>query len=144
FVLDGGAPSSSECLVYCDGGASFCMPATDAGPNAVDCIIRCVGGRAPPGLLSLASAGAGAAGWLARTAALEASSVAAFEQLARELSAHGLSRFALAAKRGARDEARHARIIGRLALAAGATPRRPVVAATPIRSLEAIACDNAA
>src|SRR5436190_478211 len=67
FVLDGGTPSSSECLLYCDGGASFCMPATDAGPNAVDCIIRCVGGRAPPGLLSLAAAGEGAAGWLARS-----------------------------------------------------------------------------
>ena len=82
--------------------------------------------------------------YLAQAAHLEAASVPAFRRLARELSRHGApAPLCRAAGRAARDEARHALLVGRLARAAGARPPRVVVAPARPRSLAALAVDNA-
>jgi hypothetical protein len=108
----------------------------------------CGTGRRPMGLLpAREEEGAGAvAGFLARTAYLEAASVVAFDRLGDELAAHGAPRSLVrGARRSARDEVRHARVTGRFAERAGASPS-PVAVETvpPVRPLEAIAAENAA
>ena len=76
---------------------------------------------------------------------LEAAAVPAFERLARELAAHGApKRLIAAARRSARDEVRHAAAVARLARRFGGTVPPLVVEELPIRSLEAIATENAA
>jgi hypothetical protein len=83
--------------------------------------------------------------WFAELSAREEASIAAFEILAGELRAHGApGRLVAAAKRAARDERRHARIMRAFAARFGGTPRRPRVERGPIRSLEEIAAENAA
>jgi hypothetical protein len=85
------------------------------------------------------------AGWFAEVAHLEAASVVAFGDLALELAAHGMpQRLVRAAVASARDEARHARVMGALAREHGALPERVRVAPLELRSLEAIALHNAA
>jgi hypothetical protein len=75
---------------------------------------------------------------------LEAASVPAFERLARELAAHGApERLKRAASRAARDEERHARVMKALAEKAGARVPQPRVRKARVRSLEAIARENA-
>lgn len=81
---------------------------------------------------------------VAQMAWLEAASVRAFERLARELRHHGapraLVRRALAS---ARDEARHARIMSRIARRHGARVPRVRVEQSAVRDLETIARENA-
>ena len=94
---------------------------------------RCVGGRRPPGLRAAARVDGGAVGrWLATAADLEAASVPAFVQLARELIAHdapaALVHAALAA---ADDEVRHAAAMTALARAHGAEPAPAELDVTP-------------
>ena len=80
---------------------------------------------------------------------LEAASIPAFERLARELAAHGApQRLQRAARRALRDEERHTRMASALADhmaggAAGARAARPRVRKGRVRSLEAIARENA-
>lgn len=75
---------------------------------------------------------------------LEAASVDAFERLARELATHGApARLRKAARRAARDEARHTRVATALAERAGATVPRPRVPRGRVRSLAEIAVENA-
>jgi hypothetical protein len=87
--------------------------------------------------------------FLARMVYLEAASVPAFERLARELAAHGApQRLQRAARRALRDEARHTRMATELAehmadMADGVRFRRPLVRKGRVRSLEAIARENA-
>jgi hypothetical protein len=77
-------------------------------------------------------------------ARLEAASVFAFRELRVELRAHGAPRALVrAAERAARDETRHARATRALARRYGANVPPPVVERRPVRSLEAIALDNA-
>ncbi len=105
-----------------------------------------VDGRRPAGLAepvhSPTHSRAGA--WLAHAAWLEAASIHAFVHLARELEHHGapaaLIRGALAA---ARDEVHHTTLMTALAARYGARPANPVVATPSLRSLEAIAIENA-
>ena len=102
-------------------------------------------GRLPPGLASHLPVRASVASWLARAAHLEAASVHAFEHLHAELVHHGApAELCEAALACAADEVRHAQIVGDLARAAGAEVPEPEVHPTPLRTLVAIARDNAA
>ncbi len=81
---------------------------------------------------------------LARMAWLEAASVRAFQRLARELEAHGApSELVDRARESARDESRHARIFGRIARARGERVPRVTPPKAHMRSLEALATENA-
>jgi len=81
---------------------------------------------------------------LANLAWLEAASISAFRRLARELRAHGAPRaLILRAKESARDEARHARLMSKLATKHGASVPRVTIRDVPVRSLESIARENA-
>src|SRR5580658_1383630 len=75
---------------------------------------------------------------------LEAASVRAFDWLEDELSAHGApERLQARARRAARDEVRHARVIRSFAERAGARVPSLRVKAARARSLEAMAVENA-
>ena len=82
--------------------------------------------------------------WFANVAWLEASSIYAFLQLARELADHdapgALVRLAQAA---ARDEVRHAQLMSRFAQRFGGAQPPVEVAPPRVRTLEALAIENA-
>jgi hypothetical protein len=102
-------------------------------------------GRKPEGLCSSSSVSGRALGdYFARAAHLEAASVIAFEVLADELAVHGApSKLIALARRFARDEARHTADVTALAQRFGGTVTAPVVVRQPVRTLEAIALENA-
>jgi rubrerythrin len=82
--------------------------------------------------------------WLARAAALEAASVPAFRILAGELRAHDApSVLVEEALRSAEDETRHARVMHSLARRFGAVSAHVELEPRQVRSLEAIAVENA-
>jgi hypothetical protein len=82
--------------------------------------------------------------YLAEMARLEAASVHAFRHSKRELVAHGAPRALVrAAERAARDEIRHARMAAALTRRYGSTPAPHEMKTVPIRSLEAMAIENA-
>jgi hypothetical protein len=104
-----------------------------------DCI-----GRPPPGLRPLPRLDDSAGDRFARHAAMEAASAFAFRHLIEELIHHGApSELLVACERAARDEERHARLVGRLALREGVAPRVAEVERCPVRSLLELALDNA-
>jgi hypothetical protein len=75
---------------------------------------------------------------------MEAVSVLAFERLARELAAHGApGDLVREARRAARDERRHARIMGEIAREHGARVPRARLRHRSVRSLAIIARENA-
>jgi hypothetical protein len=119
----------------------------DGEPTIVAVIKRGPGcaGRRPAGLAPAPGTEATGLGvWLAGAAHLEAASVDAFEILAGELTVHGApSALVDAARAAADDERRHARLMGRLAVAAGSRPPAALVARRPPRDLEAVANENA-
>ena len=104
-------------------------------------------GRKPEGLLGtrLGRAGESEVGaYLARAAELEAASVVSFVALKAELEAHGapkalVHRLVVAA----RDEVRHARVMSALAHRYGGRPVARRIRVPAVRSLEAIARENA-
>jgi hypothetical protein len=124
----------------------------DNGSDRPDVIVAGLGtsamcGRRPAGLRAPRTVGGNTAlgRYLAEAAHLEAASVPAFRRLADELAGHGApARLCRAARRAARDEARHARQVTRLARAAGARPPRVSLAPPRPRSLAAMAAENAA
>jgi hypothetical protein len=144
---DGGlADLCREALPF--GNIHSCTLVTADGGRAVHVVYNnyCATGRRPEGLVS--SAGLGGASvvgaWLADAALLEAASVDAFEILADELEAHGApSRLVRAARASADDERRHARLIARLAVVAGARPRSVQISRRAPRDLETVARENA-
>jgi hypothetical protein len=82
--------------------------------------------------------------FLADMAYLEAASVHAFMRLDRELSVHGgPRRLRSRVRRAARDEVRHARVIRGFAERAGACVPSPRVTSPRVRSLDAMAVENA-
>lgn len=103
-------------------------------------------GRRPDGLAPPRRMHNGSAlgAWFANVAWLEASSIYAFLQLARELAAHdapgALVRLAQAA---ARDEVRHAQLMSRFAQRFGGAQPPVEVAPPRVRTLEALAIENA-
>jgi hypothetical protein len=105
----------------------------------------CHTGRRPAGFAGARRrAGSVAGEYFAVCAELEAASVYAFRALADELRAHaaprGLRRRAVAS---ARDEVRHARVMGTLARRAGCAPREVAVEPRATRGLEEVARENA-
>ncbi len=104
---------------------------------------NCAIGRRPDGLSTRTAKGRSVGAFFANATHLEAASVPAFAQLARELAAHGAPRSLVrAAWRARTDEVRHARATARLARRFGSAPVLPVVAAPPVRSLYEVARDN--
>jgi hypothetical protein len=103
------------------------------------------GGRRPAGFDTIALSARDAVGeWLARTAALEAASVPAFRILAAELRAHGAPEALVdEALRSADDEIRHAGLMAQLSRRYGAAAAPVSIAPRPVRTLEAIAVENA-
>lgn len=115
---------------------------TEKTAVTVECY-TCVAGRRPAGYGRELEEGTVAA-WLAHTADLERVSVDAFCTLARELSHHRApAALVRAAHRAARDEVRHARDVGALAVLAGATLSTEPVQRQEARDLEALALENA-
>jgi hypothetical protein len=109
----------------------------DGNPN-------CAIGRRPDGLCSRTRMTRQVGGFFANAAHLEAASVPAFARLARELVAHGAPRnLVRAAWQARREEIRHARATAALARRFGAAPIGPRVQPRPLRSLLAMALDNA-
>jgi hypothetical protein len=143
----GGPLSAAQCEELCDLLDTGVITCVRTSPEAVLCITQpspCEG-RRPAGLRSDArSARTGVQRYLAECARLEAASIEAFRVLRRELAAHRAPRRLLrAASRAARDERRHARIADALARRFGAAPGPVTVEPRPVRSLEAIARENA-
>jgi hypothetical protein len=148
----------SQCAVICpqsSGSAALSCSIYARAPNdgsmAIDCVYQTCPeppplGRRPAGLYPYSAEPelTPMARQLALMAHLEAASVDAFLHMARELDAHqapaSLSR---AARRAARDEVRHARTMARFAERSGARVSAPRVKSSPVRSLEAIAIENA-
>lgn len=107
----------------------------------------CVIGRRPEGLRkdSASLRAEGCVGrYFAGNARLEAASVMAFRVLQAELRFHHAPASLLRqAHRSARDEVRHTRMTRRLARRYGAVAKSPSVQPQSIRSLEALAIENA-
>ena len=158
YCFDGGIPtppdsgnfSYEQCQVLCSASStnfiSGCnVQDTPAGPE-LNCFAGCTG-RRPPGMCATRSRGGrgGHVGrFFAEAAQLEAASIDAFKVLARELRAHGAPAALLVRTEEARrDEVRHARMTARLARRYGSRPVRAHVRRTPVRSLEALAIENA-
>jgi hypothetical protein len=102
-------------------------------------------GRRPAGLKSRRAIGGSRVGaYFASIAHLEAASVHAFATLARELTQHGApAPLVRGAQRSMRDEVRHAELTRRLAARHGGAAPRPRVERHAVRSLEAVATENA-
>jgi hypothetical protein len=128
------------------GGVVMCNGQTtgDAGEIVAQCELSYLCGRRLDGLRAPGGSGAGVGGALARAAWLEAASVRAFQRLARELRAHGApDALVRAARACARDEARHARDVARLARRRGAVVPPVRVERLGLRDLESVARENA-
>jgi hypothetical protein len=126
-----GFPSVCEIETIDGDTATLVCIAEDAGPG-------CGTGRRPEGLDPATSPG-----MFAEMARLEAASVEAFRRLRAELASHGAPRRLLrACSRAMRDEVRHARIMGALALRRGERVELPSIAPARARSLEAMAVEN--
>jgi hypothetical protein len=132
--VPGGPPSGGVCN----------MRETGAMGTTVQCITCVVGRRVGGFAPETACEGDTVGRFYASVAQLEAASVVAFEQLAHELVAYGAPTHLIEdARRSANDERRHARDTARIARTRGAVaPRLPSMPAT-VRSLRAMALDNA-
>ena len=82
--------------------------------------------------------------WLADAAHAEAASVVAFKAVARELESHEApDELPAQARDAAQDEVRHAALMESMAMRWGVQPKRPKLASIAVRSLEAMAVENA-
>jgi hypothetical protein len=137
--VDAGAPLDAGLDGSADGGfdacvVSICYPGKPPG------------GRRPAGLVEgVATVCDDPLGsFFAASARLEAASVPAFQALARELRAHGApGTLVRRARRSACEERVHFALASRLAARYGARAARPIVERLPVRSLEAVALENA-
>jgi hypothetical protein len=153
--LDAAVPDAStmaippaECRSLCGSPtANACYTVEAAGGSTVlACACGIATGRRPRGFrVGRAPRRASEVGrYLATAARLEAASVDAFRILRDELVEHGApSSLVEQAERAARDEVKHARVMGALARRHGATARRTPKARRTVRSIEAIALENA-
>jgi hypothetical protein len=118
----------------------------EAGAMVIDCA-TCPGsaGRIPAGLeLTKLRARTELGAYFASAARLEAASVTAFRRLHEELALHGAPAELLDAARAAEhDEVKHTRSMARLARRHGERYVRPRVLDVPLRSLDAVAYENA-
>jgi hypothetical protein len=132
----GGADSGADAGLQC--------PAW-TGSVVVQCSTICLG-RRTEGVADPSSCDESRLGDVfSARAYLEEVSVHAFARLERELVAHGApARLLREARRARRDEVRHTAMTAKLARRFGGTPRSPEPPApTPVRSLVAIAIENA-
>lgn len=133
---------SELCQSYCGSWAYACKFLESPEPSEVVCWQGCVG-RLIDGATPRFE-GAGLGGLLANMAAHEGAAAVAFAQLAHEVGAHGLPpQFVEAARRAAREERRHTRLVGALARSRGGQFDVQVRDFEGPRSLEAIALENA-
>lgn len=154
-VLDGGPdaacegeePKFSMCQRHCNNGPGSaggeCTLSQDG--KMVTCTIMNPCGRRFEGLAAHPNGSGDLGAFLASSAYLEAASVHAFRWMAEEIEAHGLGDdLAAWARRAAREEARHARMMTSLARTLG-HPTIPKVKKPRcrMRSLEAMALENA-
>jgi bacterioferritin (cytochrome b1) len=101
-------------------------------------------GRRPDGLSLVGARAGGPGACLAELAELELASIAAFAELARQLTAHGAPTELVQRCHDARsDEIEHARVVGALAQRFGAQPQLVRVAASGPRALFELALENA-
>lgn len=150
------------CMAVCREARSSATPIVDGNYEITQCNVEfhadsvdvqmrfeyscVVDGRRPGGLLPMPAPSARdlAGAWLAKAAWLEAASIYAFVELARELEDRGapaaLSRAAMVA---ANDEIRHTQLMSALAHRYGAAVPEPVITPMAPRSLEAMAIENA-
>jgi hypothetical protein len=137
-VGDGGAGSDAGA------DAGLTCPAW-SGSVVVECSYECLGRRTDGILDSPRSDDRTLGDVFAGRAYLEEVSVHAFQRLERELLAHGAPEALLHdTRRARRDEVRHTAMMARLARRFAGTPRSPrAPGATPVRSLLAIAIENA-
>jgi rubrerythrin len=141
------APTPLDCWVREEAGCENDVFVPDAPVTIVECA-DCLagGGRRPAGLrAALRGQKERRIGrYFASMAFEEAAAVLAFERMHEELEVHGAPRELLReAKRAAKDEVRHARVMTRLARAADAKIQAPRIARKAPRALEAIARENA-
>ena len=145
---DAGVIPEAVCQRLCDSTTIHYCYLLGGSTASIECGGPCEG-RRPAGLararLAAGDARQEAIGrWFARSAYLEAASVDAFRILRAELHHHGApSRLLRACSRAARDEVRHARAATALARRYRVRAPKPAVPARAVRSLEAIATDNA-
>jgi hypothetical protein len=158
-LADPQAPSREECMVLCapaldDAGATFfgCFFATGSGSSGGDVAgvrvscTSCAIGRRPADLVADEPwTGADVvAEALAEMAHIEAASVHAFRRLAHALAELGADAELVArARRAARDEIAHARLVSQLARARGVAPRRVVIDRTRKTTTFELALENA-
>ncbi len=135
------------------GGADASGPPVPSGGVGVECETCYGGGRRPfgyrkakPSRSPLAAKSVRSiGGYFAAMARLEAASVVSFEVLADELEHHGAPAYLTnAARASARDEQRHATLMTVTARAHGSKTSTPRIARRGVRSLTAIALENAA
>jgi hypothetical protein len=126
--------------------ANGCRLLPDADMLLLTCSFPtpCPSGRLPTGSAAPAWRASDAGAWLARMAWMEAASVPAFEELARDLARHGAPpRWIRSALRSADDERRHAARIGALARARGRDVAPVVREPGAPQSLRELALHNA-
>lgn len=145
FPADAGFVSNpATCQTYCGPNANFCSKETE---STLRCDPGCAIGRRPEGFVSSWREGDRdtiTGQYFAAMTELEAASVWSFERLERELEAHGAPASLRArARRAAEDERRHARVAGALAVRFGAVPACAEEPTLGVRSLEAMALENA-
>ena len=149
--------SAAQCEQWCpppyvEFGRAVCwlVPSSTTGESSYR--LACyyapcpIGGRRPEGLGAFAPVASrhASAVFLSHTAFLEAASVFAFARLERELTVHRAPRrLRSLARRATRDEVRHARVVKAFAERAGARVPSPCVESEGVRTLEAIAVENA-
>jgi hypothetical protein len=138
---DGASFSSEQCVAMC--GSSGTITGCDVQGSNLNCYGACLG-RRPPGMCSTRTRGPLVGRYFADAAQLEAASVDAFDVLRRELEALGAPRGLVEAAATAKeDEVRHARMTARLARRFGGKPTKPRMKRPALRSLEALAIENA-
>lgn len=136
--------SHDVCTKLCGRRSSSCS--VDTARSVLVCQEICpVDGRRPPGLAPPSPRNNSTLGdHIATMAYHEAAAVYAFMQLAREMRAHGApASLVRALERAAEDERRHAILCRAFAAAKGADAELPDVTPTEVRSLFAIAEENA-
>lgn len=146
----------SDCEKLCRGFGAFechtddasCVDGAvvDSGVTLMCSFCSGSGGRRPRGLSAdePRRAASALADYFARAAHLEAASVPAFRNLARSLRRLGAPReLSTLARRAAREEVRHARLMRRLAARHGGRPAPVHIAAHGDPDFETLAIDNA-
>lgn len=146
---EGGKQDSNLCYQLCTWDEPDCYyyELPEAGyylTCGAGCIGRLHDGARADAASTCASLAATAGDFLADAARLEAASIDAFEIVAGELESFGApAELVLRARRAAREERRHARVVASLAVRRGSSPRPPTEATRRLRDLRAFAIENA-